>query len=91
MRAKAGGCCLESVELTARRVPTNIGVLRDPGCLTTLDHSKRCGIEPMFSDFKSRGFGIEHTQLRHPDRLARLLLVMTQAPFGRSLLHASGG
>ena len=28
-----------------------------PSYLTTLDYSKRWGIEPMFSDFKSRGFG----------------------------------
>ena len=50
-----------------------------PGYLTTLDYSQRWGIEPMFSDFKSRGFGIENTQLQHPDRLARLLLVMALA------------
>lgn len=30
----------------------------------------------MFSDFKSRGFGIEDTQLRYADRLDRLILVM---------------
>ena len=30
----------------------------------------------MFSDFKSRGFGVEDTQIQHSDRLARLLLVM---------------
>jgi hypothetical protein len=30
----------------------------------------------MFSDFKSRGFGVEDTQIKHSDRLARLLLVM---------------
>src|SRR5436305_14875906 len=29
----------------------------------------------MFSDLKSRGFGLEDSQLRHPERLARLLLV----------------
>ena len=50
-----------------------------PSYLTTLDHSKRRGIEPMFSDFKSRGFGIEDTQIQHPDRLARLLLIMALA------------
>src|SRR3954468_8686882 len=33
----------------------------------------------MFSDFKSRGFGLEDSQLRHPDRLARLILVMALA------------
>jgi hypothetical protein len=36
-------------------------------------------IEPMFSDFKSRGFGVEDTQIQHPDRVARLLLVMALA------------
>jgi len=29
-----------------------------------LDYSKRWGIKPMFSDFKSRGFGIEDSQIR---------------------------
>jgi hypothetical protein len=45
----------------------------------TLEYSARLGIEPMFSDFKSRGFGIEDTQLRYPDRLDRLILVMALA------------
>ncbi|MBV8739424.1 MAG: hypothetical protein JO007_19660 [Alphaproteobacteria bacterium] len=31
----------------------------------------------MFSDFKSRGFGLEQTHLRYPDRLSRLILVMS--------------
>ena len=31
----------------------------------------------MFSDFKSRGFGLEQSQLRTPERPARLLLVMS--------------
>ena len=84
---------LEGVQLTARKATTNIGIMRDPGhaeawiiamsdkpgYLNTLDYSKRWGIEPMFSDFKSRGFGIEDTQIHHPDRLARLLLVMALA------------
>ena len=33
----------------------------------------------MFSDFKSRGFGLEQSQLQTPDRLSRLLLVMSLA------------
>ncbi len=85
---------LSGVELTAAaRVRTNIGVIHDPGhdepwivamsarpgYLTTLDYSKRWGIEPMFSDFKSRGFGLDDTQIRYPDRLARLVLVMALA------------
>lgn len=84
---------LENVQLTARKATTNIGVIHDPGhvepwiiamsatpgYLKTLDYSARWAIEPMFSDFKSRGFGIEDTQIQHPDRLARLLLVMALA------------
>jgi hypothetical protein len=84
---------LSNVELTHRRISTNVGMIHDPGhdepwliamsekpsYLTTLDYSARWGIEPMFSDFKSRGFGLEQSQLRSPDRLARLLLVMSLA------------
>ena len=84
---------LEGVQLTARKATTNIGIIHDPGheeawiiamsdkpgYLTTLDYAKRWGIEPMFSDFKSRGFGVADTQIQHPDRLARLLLVMALA------------
>lgn len=50
-----------------------------PGYLKTLEYSARWAIEPMFSDFKSRGFGIEDSQIQHPDRLGRLLLVMALA------------
>ena len=84
---------LENVHLTAKRASTNIGIIHDPGhpepwiiamdaqpgYLKTLDYSARWAIEPMFSDFKSRGFGVEDTQIQHPDRLARLLLVMAIA------------
>ena len=84
---------LEDVELTGRRARTHIGIIHDPGhaepwiiamsekpgYLRTLEYSARWGIEPMFSDFKSRGFGIEDTQLRYADRLDRLILVMDLA------------
>ena len=83
----------EGVALTAKRVSTNIGIIHDPGhaepwivamsaepsYLSTLEYSRRWGIEPMFSDFKSRGFGIQDTQIQHPDRLRRLILVMSLA------------
>ena len=88
-RAKDRLFALENVQLTAKKATTNIGVIRDPdhaepwiiamsatpGYLKTLDYSARWAIEPMFSDFKSRGFGVEDTQIQHSDRLARLLLV----------------
>ena len=85
--------CLENVELTGKRARTHIGIIHDPGhCepwiiamseppgyLRTLEYSQRWGIEPMFSDFKSRGFGVEDTQIRYADRLDRLILVMSLA------------
>ena len=71
----------------------NIGIIHDPGhaepwivamsaepsYLITLEYSRRWGIEPMFSDFKSRGFSIQDTQIQYPDRLGRLILVMSLA------------
>lgn len=91
--ALSGGHYFEAVALTGKRVITNIGIIRDPGhaepwiiamsarpgYLTTLGYADRWGIEPLFSDFKSRGFGLEQTRLRYPDRLARLILVMALA------------
>jgi len=70
----------EKIELTSKKIPTNIGIIHDPGhaepwiiamsdrhrpgYLRTLEYGMRWGIEPMFSDFKSRGFGIQDTQIR---------------------------
>src|SRR4051812_49925642 len=50
--------------------PWIIAMSETPGYLTTLDYARRWGIEPMFSDFKTRGFGLEDSQIRYPDRLA---------------------
>jgi hypothetical protein len=44
-----------------------------------LDYGLRWGIESMFSDFKSRGFGITQSHLTDPDRLERLILVLALA------------
>jgi Transposase DDE domain len=93
LAALPSGSYLSGAELTHRRIRTNIGVIKDPGhnqpwliamsdkpsYLTTLDYAARWGIEPMFADFKSRGFGLEQSQVRRPERLARLLLVMSLA------------
>jgi hypothetical protein len=91
--ALSGARYFQDVALTAKRVSTNIGVIHDaghaepwiiamsaePSYLSTLGYSRRWGIEPMFSDFKTRGFGLEDSQIRYPDRLARLILVMALA------------
>ena len=72
---------------------TNIGVLHEkghkepwiiamdatPSRYTTLDYGMRWGIETMFSDFKSRGFGLMQSHIRKPERLERLILVMSIA------------
>ena len=74
-------------------IETNIGVLHEPGhkepwiiamdCKPTKaavrDYGARWCIEPMFADFKSRGFGLEDTHLTEPDRLERLMLIMALA------------
>ena len=39
-------------------------------------YAKRFKIETMFSDKKSRGFNIQKSHLRHPERIARLLLAV---------------
>ena len=93
---------LKNVELTAKRVATNIGMVYEeghpepwfiamsdvPSTARTFDYGLRWGIvmpeacfqhDAMFSDFKSRGFGIESSQLQRTDRMDRLILVMTLA------------
>lgn len=83
----------EQVQLTNQAIDTNIGVIQDSGFdepwiiamgskpseYKTLDYGMRWGIESMFSDFKSRGFGLCETQLRYRDRIERLILIMTIA------------
>ncbi|GHT90783.1 hypothetical protein FACS1894122_01960 [Alphaproteobacteria bacterium] len=39
----------------------------------------RWGIECMFSDFKSRGFTITSTHLKHEKRIENLILILTIA------------
>ena len=84
---------LTGVELTGKRVKTNIGMVHEEGhpepwfiamsqaptTARTFDYGLRWGIEAMFSDFKSRGFGLEDSQLQRTDRMDRLILVMTLA------------
>jgi len=86
---------LTNVALFASGVMTNIGILQESGhkepwiiamdCPPTrarvLDYASRWCIEPMFSDFKSRGFGLEDTHLEDPNRLSALLLIMSLAMY----------
>ena len=53
-----------------------------PTRAAVLDYGARWAIEPTFSDFKSRGFQLEDSQLEHADRLERLILIMALAMHG---------
>lgn len=84
---------LEGAVFNDTNTSTNIGILHEkghkepwiiamdckPNKYSVLDYGMRWGIEPMFSDFKSRGFSITKTQLQHEDRIERLILVLTIA------------
>src|ERR1051325_1032435 len=86
---------LRDVELTEQRVRTHVAMVHEaghpepwmialsqaPSVHTAFDYGLRWGIEAMFSDFKSRGFGLEDSQIRLPGRLDRLILVMRLALF----------
>jgi hypothetical protein len=84
---------LIGAELNETGIKTNIGILHEnghkeawiiamsepPNKGRVLDYGMRWGIECMFSDFKSRGFGITKTKVQHTDRIERLILVLTIA------------
>src|SRR5690348_6537556 len=84
---------LSDIELTEKRVATNVAMVHEPGhpepwiiamsdapsAHRAFDYGLRWGIEAMFSDFKTRGFGLEDSRLRRPERLDRLILVMALA------------
>ena len=86
---------LSQVELTEKRVVTNVAMVHEPGhpepwiiaisetptAHRAFDHGLRWGIEAMFSDFKTRGFGLEDSHIQRPERLDRLILVMALALF----------
>jgi len=86
---------LPNVRLFHCGVPTHLGIWHAAGhaapwiiamdCrprqAAVRDYGARWIIEPTFSDFKSRGCQLEDTQLHAPDRLDRLILIMTWAMY----------
>jgi len=86
---------IENAELNKTGVKTFIGVLHEKGhrepwiiamdCKPNkgriLDYGMRWGIEALFSDMKTRGFGITKTRLNDPKRIERLILILTVACF----------
>ena len=91
--ARTGLTALLDAQLNEARVKTHIGILHEkghkeawiiamndtPSKSRVLVYGMRWGIEPMFSDFKSRGFSISKTQLKDVKRIERLILVLTLA------------
>ena len=82
-----------NAELYGSGVRTNIGFLQEKGHKEpwiiameasptekkVRDYGMRWGIENMFSDLKSRGFGLMDSKIQRSERLERLLLIMTIA------------
>lgn len=61
--------------------PWIIAMAAKPARVTCLDYGLRWGIEAMFSDYKSRGFGLMQSQIQRPDRLEKLILIMAIAMY----------
>lgn len=88
-----GEYTLTDIGLTEKRARTNIAMLHEEGhaepwiiALSEAptpwrahDYGLRWGIEAMFSDYKTRGFNLEDTQIERTDRLNRLVLVLSLA------------
>ncbi|EIC30458.1 hypothetical protein Metal_2762 [Methylomicrobium album BG8] len=86
---------LSRVRLFTQGRMTNLGILHEaghpdpwiiamdcpPSRAAVLDYAARWAIEPMFSDFKGRGFDLGSSQLWHADRLERLVLIMALAMY----------
>lgn len=92
---KAGLHGLTEARFNNTDITTNVGIIWEkenghkepwfiamecsPSKYRTLDYGMRWGIECMFSDFKSRGFSITKTNLKHRDRIERLILILAIA------------
>jgi hypothetical protein len=84
---------LSDVELTEQRARTHVAMVHEaghpepwiialsqpPSVHRAFDYGLRWGIEAMFSDFKTRGFNLEDSQITRTDRLDRLVLVLALA------------
>src|SRR4030095_3156320 len=84
---------LSDIEVTEQRVrphvamgheagppePWIIALAQPPSVHRAFDYGLRWGIAAMFSDFKTRGFNLEDSQITRTDRLDRLVLVLSLA------------
>nr|VFK02058.1 MAG: hypothetical protein BECKH772C_GA0070978_1008011 [Candidatus Kentron sp. H] len=71
------------MSLFQSEIMINIGILHEPGHKEPwiIAYSSRRCIRPMFSDFKSRGFGPEDTRIEDANRIHNLILVMVLAMY----------
>jgi hypothetical protein len=90
---RRGEHLLRDIELTEQRVCTNVAMVHEaghpepwiialsqtPSAHRAFDYGLRWGIEALFSDFKTRGFGLEDSHIERTDRLDRLVLVLSLA------------
>lgn len=88
-----GELMLTDIGLTEKRARTNIAMVHEeghpepwiiamsdpPSPWRAHDYGLRWGIEAMFSDYKTRGFNLEESQIERTDRLDRLVLVLSLA------------
>jgi Transposase DDE domain len=86
---------IERAELTQGGVISAFGFLHEEGhaepwliamndkptTMKVQDYGLRWGIEAMFSDFKSRGFGLMESQIQKANRLSMLIFIMTIAMY----------
>jgi hypothetical protein len=84
---------LRDVGVTEQRVRTHVAMVHEAGhpepwiialsdpptAWRAYDYGLRWGIEALFSDFKTRGFNLEESQIARTDRLDRLVLVLSLA------------
>lgn len=84
---------LSDVLVTRKHARTNVAMfhgeghkapwiiaLSDPPTIEhAAEYSQRWGIEAMFSDYKTRGFNLEASQIERTDRLDRLVMVLSLA------------
>ena len=89
----SSGRYFEEVLLTEQQVPSFLSILHEEGheeawilasasklnYYSTLDYGMRWGVESMFSDYKTRGFSLEDTKLECPQRVERLMLILSIA------------
>lgn len=90
---KCGGFGLSKAQFHQTGVFSNIGFLQEkgysdpwiiamdsvPNRASILDYGRRWAIEPMFSDFKSRGFNITQTKFKNSKRIEGLMMILTLA------------